>query len=57
MRAIALDAVALVAFVFNKWKSDPMIVVLGLAGMTSALLFECFFLARSSGGAGVRDHH
>lgn len=45
LTAIALDTVVLGAFAALKWQSDPLIVLIALAGMTSVFLFERIFLA------------
>ncbi|MDF0603591.1 APC family permease [Psychromarinibacter sp. C21-152] len=45
LTAIGLDAVVLAAFAALKWQSDPLIVVIALAGMTGVFLFERVFLA------------
>ncbi|QED26756.1 APC family permease [Microvenator marinus] len=44
--AIALDALALVAFVFVKGGSDPLIVGVSLGGIATVFAFERFFLRR-----------
>lgn len=45
LTAIALDAVVLAAFAALKWQSDPLIVVIALAGIAAVFLFERVFLA------------
>jgi hypothetical protein len=45
LTAIGLDAVVLAAFAALKWQSDPLIVVIAIAGMTAVFLFERIFLA------------
>ena len=45
LTAIGLDAVVLAAFAALKWQSDPLIVVIAIAGMTAVFLFERVFLA------------
>ena len=47
LTAIVLDVVVLAAFAAMKWQSDPLIVVLGAAGMALVFLFELVFLARN----------
>ena len=56
LSAIALDAVVLTAFVALKWETDPLIVVLGLIGMTLVFLFEFVFLARNPVGESEHEH-
>jgi amino acid transporter len=45
--AILLDAVALGAFIVMKTQSDPMIVVIALAGMAVIFAFEHFYLSKA----------
>jgi hypothetical protein len=45
LTAIALDVIVLAAFAALKWQSDPLIVVIALAGMAAVFLFERVFLA------------
>jgi hypothetical protein len=47
----------LTAFAGMKWRSDPMIVVIGLAGMALVFLFVRFFLARNPVTDGDDGHH
>ncbi|KJS35411.1 MAG: amino acid permease [Hyphomonas sp. BRH_c22] len=48
--AIILDAVALGAFLLMKAQSDPLIVVIALAGMGVIFAFEHFYLSKTRGG-------
>jgi amino acid transporter len=56
LSAIALDAVVLAAFAAMKLQSDPLIVVLGIMGMTLVFLFERVFLARNPIDEGKHSH-
>jgi hypothetical protein len=57
LSAILLDVIVLSAFMVMKWQSDPLIVVLGLFGITLVFLFERVFLARNPIREDARDHH
>lgn len=57
LTAITLDAVVLVAFAVMKWRSDPLIVVVGIVGMALVFLFVRVFLARNPVLEGAHDHH
>jgi amino acid transporter len=57
LSAISLDIIVLAAFMAMKWQSDPLIVVLGLIGITLVFLFERVFLARNPIREDARDHH
>jgi amino acid transporter len=57
LSAISLDIIVLAAFMTMKWQSDPLIVVLGLIGITVVFLVERVFLARNPIGEDARDHH
>jgi amino acid transporter len=56
LSAIALDAVVLAAFATMKWQSDPLIVILGIVGLTMVFLFERVFLARNPIDQAKHDH-
>jgi amino acid transporter len=56
LSAIALDAVVLAAFATMKWQSDPLIVILGILGLTMVFLFERVFLARNPIDQAKHDH-
>jgi amino acid transporter len=56
LSAIALDAVVLAAFATMKWQSDPLIVILGILGLTMVFLFERVFLARDPIDQAKHDH-
>ncbi len=45
--AIGLDLLALGAFLILKWRSDPLIIALALAGMTAIFAVEKFYLSKS----------
>ena len=53
LTAIALDAVVLAAFAAMKWRSDPLIVVIGIVGMALVFLFVRVFLARKPVREGI----
>jgi hypothetical protein len=57
LTAIALDAVVLAAFAAMKWRSDPLIVVIGIVGMALVFLFVRVFLARNPVSEGAHDQH
>ncbi|MDQ7813046.1 MAG: amino acid permease, partial [Brevundimonas sp.] len=57
LMAIALDAVVLAAFVAMKWRSDPLIVVIGAVGMALVFLFVRIYLARNPVTEGAHDRH
>lgn len=57
LTAITLDAVVLAAFAVMKWRSDPLIVVVGIVGMALVFLFVRVFLARNPVREGAHDHH
>jgi len=57
LTAIALDAVVLTAFATMKWQSDPLIVILGVAGIALAFMFVGVFLARNPVTEGDHDQH
>jgi len=57
LTSIVLDVVVLAAFAAMKWQSDPLIVVLGAAGMALVFLFELVFLARNPIREGHSNHH
>ncbi|MEP0322644.1 APC family permease [Bauldia litoralis] len=57
LSAIVLDFVVLMAFAAMKWQSDPLIVALGLIGMTLVFLFERVFLTRNPAGDHEHHHH
>lgn len=60
LSAVALDAVVLTAFAVMKWRSDPLIVLVGAFGMALVFLFVGVFLARNPAGAddlgGEQEH-
>jgi amino acid transporter len=56
LSAIALNAVVLAAFATMKWQSDPLIVILGIVGLTMVFLFERVFLARNPIDQAKHDH-
>jgi hypothetical protein len=39
-----------------KWQSDPLIVILGIVGLTMVFLFERVFLARNPIDQAKNDH-
>lgn len=45
--AIGLDLLALGAFLILKWRSDPLIIAIALAGMTAIFAVEKFYLSKS----------
>jgi amino acid transporter len=55
--AIVLDAVVLTAFASIKWQSDPLIVILGIIGMTLVFAFVGVFLARNPASEGDHNPH
>lgn len=55
--AIALDAVVLGAFLVMKAQSDPLIIVVSIAGIASIFVFEAMFLRpRREAGKGHSGH-
>jgi len=57
LTAIALDAVVLTAFAAMKWQSDPLIVIVGVIGMTLVFAFVGVFIARNPISEGDHDPH
>ena len=57
LAAITLDAVVLSAFAAMKWQSDPLIIVIGIVGMTLVFLFVRAFLARNPVREGDHGSH
>jgi hypothetical protein len=57
LTAIALDAVVLTAFAAIKLQSDPLIVIVGVIGMTLVFAFVGVFLARNPAIEGEHDPH
>jgi len=57
LMAIVLDAVVLTAFAAMKWQSDPLIVIVGVIGMTLVFAFVGVFLARNPPIEGEHDPH
>ena len=57
LTAIVLDAVVLAAFTAMKWRSDPLIVVIGIVGMALVFMFVRVFLARNPVRESNHDHH
>jgi amino acid transporter len=56
LSAVAIDTVVLAAFAAMKWQSDPLIVILGIVGLTMVFLFERVFLARNPIDQAKNDH-
>lgn len=57
LSAIALDAVALGAFLAIKSAADPVIVIIGIAAIAFIFAFELFYLRGLRGEDGVRASH
>ena len=57
LTAILLDAVVLTAFAAMKWQSDPLIVIVGVIGMTLVFAFVGVFIARNPISEGDHDPH